>query len=123
MGTLRELRKQNGLTQHQVSQATGIHIATISLYEGGKTPTLSDAISLEKAFSQPIEWHDKTNKEELIASLATLIRRYPAESVIAETERWMRQERVTQLSPGSIITNIAENLKKGTDDVPPLDYS
>ena len=52
---LRTIRKERGMTQGQLSEATGIHKITISKYESGKVdPTLTSAERIATALGVTI---------------------------------------------------------------------
>ncbi len=83
--TLKELRQNSNLQQHQLSSLIGVAISKYSLYENGiELPSLKQIIQLERYFGQKIDWPDipADEKHEFVTSLLKALKRYPVRAVL-----------------------------------------
>lgn len=107
--TLKQARKEAGMTLNEVSQNLKIQVPTLSNYESGTMqPTLQDIMLLENFYGQNLEWSEYFDKEQLIEDLTVLIRNYPADAVIRSASKWLKEKRVGQ----KMISTFAEQTRK-----------
>lgn len=121
MATLKQIRNQEGLSQAEVTSSLGIALSTYSLYEtGALTPSVEDAICLERDFKQRIEWPDNVNandKASIMEALVSLSQHYPLNSVLNFAQKYLK-EGMRIGDPGKLIIHFANASKKF--DVEPL---
>lgn len=119
MATLRELRKEAGLTLAEISQQTAINIPSLSNYENHNIqPCLEDMVILEQLFKQRITWEDAV-PEEILNSIISLYKKYPARSVTTFIQKNLQKDIVYGKSMIKHFAKTSESI----DEFDPLIYN